>query len=348
MRYSYFDIAKFLVMLMVVSGHLTGNMIVGNCMPQWYSNFNIGVAMPLFFIISGYFAERTFGRGLYRIVSRIIGFLWPVAAFGLIFGVVLFVIGKASIYKAILYPLARVYCGSWFLLTLALLYSIVAIVWNLAKRTINRLLIILVVYSLFFFTAEQGPISSVLKIPYLLDMMPYFVFGLFLPYLKWHQNKIIAIFSGIIFLSIVFLEGDIRTNGMGFYWVPKNWRIVVGDVHLLICFFARTLVGISGTVFILWLLDRVISIFPMISRLSVLGTTTLGVYVIHEWPLVQIHKYFDIVPLSSVWQWPLTFALFFICHYMTVVIGSNRGLKFFFFGDEAWIAAVLEKGLRRK
>ena len=52
MRYSYFDIAKFLVMLMVASGHLTGNMIVGNCMPQWYSNFNIGVAMPLFFIIS--------------------------------------------------------------------------------------------------------------------------------------------------------------------------------------------------------------------------------------------------------------------------------------------------------
>lgn len=348
MRYYNFDMAKFLVMLMVIAGHLTGNMIVGNCMPQWYSNFNIGVAMPLFFIISGYFAERTFDRGLYRIVSRIIGFLWPVAAFGLIFGVVLFVIGKASIYKALFYPLARVYGGSWFLLTLALLYSITSIVWNLAKRTISRLLIILAIYVLLFFTAEQGRMSSILKISYILDMMPYFVFGLFLPYLKWHQNNIIAILCGIIFLSIVFLEGNIRTNGMGFYWAPKNWRIVVGDTHLLVCFFARTLVGISGTVFILWLLDRIILILPMISRLSVLGTTTLGVYVIHEWPLVQINKCCNLASLSSVWQWPLTLALFFFCHYVTVLISSNRCLKFFFFGDEAWLASVLEKGLKRK
>lgn len=348
MRYYNFDVAKFFVMLMVIAGHLTGNMIVGNSMPQWYSNFNIGVAMPLFFIISGYFAERSFGRGLYRIISRIVGFLWPVAVFGLIFGVILLAVGKISIYKALLYPIARVYGGSWFLLTLALLYAIAAIVWNLASRTISRLLITLAIYVLLFFTAEQGRISSMLKISYLLDMMPYFVFGLFLPYLKWHQKNIIAILSGIVFLLTVFLEGDIKTNGMGFYWVPKNWRIVVGDVHLLTCFFARTLVGISGTVFILWFLDRVISILPMISRLSVLGTTTLGVYVIHEWPLVQIHKYFDIAPLSSVWQWPLAFALFFICHYMTAVIDSNRWLKFFFFGDEAWLAGVLEKGLRRK
>jgi surface polysaccharide O-acyltransferase-like enzyme len=335
-------------MLMVVAGHLTGNMIVDGCMPQWYSNFNIGIAMPLFFIISGYFSNKSFERGISRIISRIIILLWPLAVFGLIFGTILFVTGKIPFYKAILYPLVRVYGGGWFLSTLAILYAVTAIVWNLSKRTVTRLIIIIIVYALCFFSAEQGRIASILRISNVLDMMPYFVFGLFLPYLKWHQNKIISICCGVIFLSVVFLEGDIHTNGMGFYWVPKNWRIVLADSHLMMCFFARTMVGITGTVFVLWIMDRILTLLPIISKLSVLGTTTLGVYVIHEWPLVQIHKYFDIAPLSSVWQWPLTFALFFICHYMTAVIDSNSWLKFFFFGDEAWLAGVLEKGLRRK
>ena len=54
-----FDIVKFAVMLLVVMGHLTGNDIVmRESGVSYLSNFNIAVAMPLFFVISGYFARN--------------------------------------------------------------------------------------------------------------------------------------------------------------------------------------------------------------------------------------------------------------------------------------------------
>ena len=98
----------------------------------------------------------------------------------------------------------------------------------------------------------------------------------------------------------------------------------------------------------LWAVDQLLKIVPRLSWFSVFGTTTLGVYVMHEWPMIQIHKYCAINPLPAIWRWPLTFALFFLCHYITIAIKSNSKLKFVFFGDQKWlqgkIGQILNKG----
>ena len=117
-RIATFDIAKAVVLLMVVGGHLVGNGIVANC-NEWcdpyFANFKDGVTMPLFYMMSGYFSATSIRNGSWgKIIARTIGFLWPVAAFGVIFGFVIGLTGTKPLWKILLYPAARVAFGGWF------------------------------------------------------------------------------------------------------------------------------------------------------------------------------------------------------------------------------------------
>lgn len=340
-RENYFDIAKFLVMLMVISGHLTGNYIVDNGMPLWYSSFNVGLAMPLFFIVSGYFSEKSLSRDVSRIVARIAGFLWPLASFGVVFGIVLYVIGEASVVKMMCYPIVRLIFGSWFLTTLAIIYALVAIVWRISDKGSIRTVVMVVIWILLFFLADQGSILSMMRIGSVREMLPYFIFGIILSRFRIHRIFSISIFCGLCFFVIVFSSGKITTNGLGFYWVPEDWQTVLRTPRLIVCLFVRPFVGIVGSIFLLGILYRLLERFPIVGRLSVFGTTTLGVYVMHEWPIIQINKYCEFKTLCSVWQWPITLMVFFLCHYITLIIKSKKLLNFCFFGDEKWLSKVL-------
>lgn len=342
-----FDVVKWLVMVFVVSGHVAGNDITyrgDSSLTLFFGNFTMAVSMPLFFMISGYFAVRAFENGnVSKIIARIVGFLWPLASFGAVFGAVLFICGKASWLKMIAYPLVRAYGGSWFLSTLATIFAISAVVFRYVKTDKMRWFVFCLVYVALFFTAGQGGIASLFRFSSILHMFPYFVFGLMvLKPFEVYKISLVAIPCGIFLLAVVFLEGDVRSNGMAFYWVPSDWQTVVADGHLLLCFFARTAVGIAGSIFVLWAVDKLLKLVPQLSRLAVFGTTTLGVYVMHEWPLMQIHKYFQFEPLSSYWRWPLALALFLTCHYFTVLIRRYSISKFIFFGDEKLLSSKLD------
>ena len=71
------------MMLWVIWGHWGLYNIVG-VVPggdAYMQNAKIGVNMPVFFMISGYFAASTFANGGWRrIVARAVGFLWPQTA----------------------------------------------------------------------------------------------------------------------------------------------------------------------------------------------------------------------------------------------------------------------------
>lgn len=347
-RNPVYDIVKFVVLLMVVRGHLEANGFF-DISTGPIINMSIGAAMPLFFMISGYFSVQSISRGWGSIIARITSFLWPLAAFGAVFGFVMFLIGKFEWWKALIYPVARVYGGSWFLPTLAIIYGVCAIVMRALKPVRYQLLVLLCLYVVLFFTADQNALSDVLRISSVLDMMPYFVFGMYvLRKYALHEKWQIAVPCGILFVAVSLIEGNVRNNGMGFYWVPKDWQTVVFNKHLALCFFGRTIVGITGSVFLLWFSRVIICAFPKLSSLAVFGTTTLGVYVIHQWPLIQIHKYYSLGPLNCSWKWPMTIGVFLVCHYITVLIRGNDRLKLFFFGDEKWLANNVDRWLKRK
>lgn len=338
-----FDILKFVAMLMIVRGHLEGNGFF-SVSEGVITNISIGIAMPLFFISSGYFSVSVINRKF--VFARVISFLWPLASFGVVFSIVLLLFDKISVGKAVVYPLIRVYCGSWFLTTLSIILILNAVVWRFSEKRAVRLFVLFSIYVLCFFLAESGRLSKFFHISNVLDMLPYFCFGLFfLRQYNWHNNLIVGAFCGFIFLIIVFNEGNVRTNGMGFYWVTKDWRMVIQDSNLLLCFFMRTIVGITGTIFALNCLQLFLKFVPKSKKLSYFGNTTLGVYVIHEWPLIQLKKKLSIGPFEDEYRWVCTLVLFFCCHFFVVFIKSIPWLNSFFFGSENVVNSMYNRTL---
>ena len=80
-----FDVVKFFAILLVVIGHVF-NKGYESGTPVWFSNFRDEMTMPLFFVISGYFAARTIENGdWYKLFSHIRSYIQPLFVLSLIF-----------------------------------------------------------------------------------------------------------------------------------------------------------------------------------------------------------------------------------------------------------------------
>ena len=78
MRDKTYDIAKALMMLWVVWGHLMRYEVVEYDTSIYMLNAKIGVNMPVFFVIGGCLASLTFTKADWpKLMSRTIHFLWP-------------------------------------------------------------------------------------------------------------------------------------------------------------------------------------------------------------------------------------------------------------------------------
>lgn len=334
-RNPVYDIAKFVVMLFVVHGHVP-HLFGANAAQgmqsgmSWFSNLNIGMAMPFFFIVSGYFSALTINKGEW--IDRLRRLLWPMLSFGVVVGFVRLCVGELPVWKAVLWPFHELVYGPWFLRTLAIVFVIHALTWRFAHAKF-RLMILLLIYVVLFLLPREGCFFWTERV---MHMFPYFTFGM-VAMRTWHihERDAVAIPMGLLFAATVLFEGNVKTNGMGFYWVESDWMSVVSSKHLLFCFFARTVVGICGSVFFLWVVDKIRKIIPRVDLVAVFGTTTLGVYLLHEWPLAMIGRHFVIEVFPSWLQWLLTFGIFFSCHYIVAGINRSRMLKMFFFGDNS-------------
>lgn len=343
-----FDVAKALVMLLVVGGHLQGNGIVANTnewIDPYYGNFTVGVDMPLFFMISGYFSANSLQNGSWgKVIARTIGFVWPVIMFGAIFGAIIYLTGTKPLWKVLLYPAARVAFADWFLLTIAIIYLSCALIMRVCKTTPQMVILFGALYIALIFAPRQLPFHWTSNV---MHMFPYFAFGVFaLRRYKLYKKAFLAIPAGLLFLITVLLEGDATTNGMSFYTVETDWHTFISDWHIFLCFWARTVVGISGSLFILWGLDKLCSSsrFKFLGNVAIFGTTTLGVYVMHQWPLVQVRD-FELMPapLLGQWKWPVALLVFLVCHLITLALRRSTVLNFVFFGNEKWLSCYIDR-----
>lgn len=81
----YFDVLKFFAMFLVVFGYVYWAMGCKTGMP-YFENFMCRMNVPLFFMISGYFATRTIENGVWAKLARhIYGYFWTVAVVSVIF-----------------------------------------------------------------------------------------------------------------------------------------------------------------------------------------------------------------------------------------------------------------------
>ncbi|MBQ7177106.1 MAG: acyltransferase [Victivallales bacterium] len=341
---------KALMMLWVVWGHLGLWGIVaqepGSLVRM--ANAKIGVNMPIFFVLGGYLALSTFEKGSWsKIVARIVGFLWPMAAFGVVFALALVLTGNGGgIQWFLQFPIQRVHHGHWFLWTFATVYLLSALIYRIGRTDRVRWVGFALLYAvLLFLPSRFQHLLHWVGDKQTIHMLPYFVFGLMLLRKRewWHSN-LLSLLSGAFFLFVVFLEGNSTTNGMNFWRVSTHWRAVFLNGHNLLCFFARTAVGITGSVFVLWAVDRLLRLAPCLSALAVFGTTSLGVYVLHEWPMMQVGRAgFPPLPFPEWTRWSIALVWFLACHFIVLGIRRFSFFRFMFFGDEKHLATVVNK-----
>ncbi len=143
----------------------------------------------------------------------------------------------------------------------------------------------------------------------------------------------------VFFLAIMLHEGLCNTIVLSTWKVPVAWQYLFlhdwGFPRLLF----RTCLGIMGTISLLALVEHLVRLFQPIACLAPFGTTTMGVYIVHERPFELFVKYLpSLVPLPSWTRVLLAISCFFVCHYIISAIRSHAKSNFLIFGNEEWLS----------
>lgn len=311
-RVPFWDVLKFFAILLVVYGHVSGAF---GCkvLEPYISNFRVGMNMPLFFIISGYFAAKTIERGDWRKLGRhLVGYFWPLAAVSVVFAAlsVLFHV-EGSGCGFIGYTGRRFLFAGWFLWCLAICFVITFLCRRVASGW-KFYLAFCITYGILLVDIHVWYIGSARA------MLPFFVVGVVLSGRKpiWKEWRIGASCL-VAYMAVVFLQGDIWKNGLSFYNSPISWMAIVKDPEVMGLAAARFVNGIIGSIGICWAVHYLLSKCKTLEVLAPLGTTTLGVYILHQWILARVPVYSCLLATIVV-----TFLLFIVCH--MVVFWTKR------------------------
>ena len=275
-----FDVAKAFAMFMVVYSHVMfyrpGFNLKDN--PSYSINFIMVVAMPLFFMISGYFSRRLHESGdVVKLLNRFISYFWPLAIFALVFAVVERLVSGRYLWSQI--PLLALkkflFCG-WFFYTLAVCELIVYLWFHFPRKRWRIPVCLLVIGGCLC------GVGRVWHMQQIVAMLPFYAFGLWLfPSIVKNMAlfRLLACIGGGTLFVTTFLCGNIAINGLSFYWNYLDvFNFSKHDCGLMII---RFIIGTLGAMSILKGLQIMLHVFPMLKCLSTFGVETLGIYFIH-------------------------------------------------------------------
>lgn len=303
-----FDVAKAFAMFMVVFGHVAGaaHMFGGRVY-----NFGIGFKMPIFFFISGYFLWTTIQRGDCRkLLTHLRSYFLPLAWISVGYAVISLLLGtiEKDAGSAVKWAFGF-FCGQWFVWALAGTYVLIFCVCQIVRS--NRLK--------FIVSAMACVVALCLPFPYAREMVPYFVCGMIVRHLSvrpWESLRV-GLSCAIVYMAVILLEGNVHTNDMGFYYTDTSIA-ALASIRGGAMWVARHFLGVVGSIAVLTACYLVLRYVPRVGILAGFGTTTLGVYLLHQ----QMIKMFQKLPclLSTSWGViAVTIILFFSCHLIVIV-----------------------------
>lgn len=320
-RDPYFDVLKFCAMFLVVFGHAYWAMNCKTGMP-YFENFRCGMNVPLFFMISGYFSARTITEGDWlNLGRRLCGYFWPAAVASVVFAAFAVVFKIPGSEKGLVGYAGRWFLFSpWFLWCLAICFVLTFLVCRL-KGPVLRIGIGLILAIAFPCLEKVWGMHNVRA------MLPHFLLGVFVlrRWPLWKDWRI-GLACALIFVTGVCLQGDICVNGLSFYKGATTWKAFLSDGHALLFYVVRLMNGMVGSLGMMWLLWLLMERFSALTKLAAFGTTTLGIYVLHQWFLARI---VDLGWMgSSIYQVVFcTLILFFICHLIIFAIRKPLVLR---------------------
>lgn len=324
-RDPFFDMLKAFAMFLVVFGHtrwacecVAGNPFVDNCI--------VGMNMPIFFIVSGYFSFKMVKEGEWRNLGRrLAGYIWPVGVVSLLFAVLTVALGTVGYEKGVLGYAARWFLfAPWFLWTLSicLIITFVAVRVRCAPfaMILASLYVLLPVFVGFW---QIGNVQA---------MLPFFMFGMFVMRRgKIWQLRGVGPTCLVIYVALALCLGSYRDIGLSFYGNAVGMSTIVSNPHQCLLLFARIALGLVGAIGVFWSVDVCSRRVPRLRRLACLGTTTLGVYIFHQWILSHCAEVTSRCR-SFVASFVLSCALLLLCHSITVILQSSKTLRKSFWG----------------
>ncbi len=340
-RQAAFDIVKMFMMLWVVWGHLEAYGIVEKTRTICMDNIKIGVNMPVFFVMSGFFAASAFNKTDWgKILSRAMLYIWPHITIPLLSVLVLMLVCGFDLMSSL-----RNVHFYWFLRTLAMIYVLCAVICRISRRDCVRWALFASAYVAMLFWPQSLRFWWCAQV---IHMYPYFVFGLMvLSKCRLYERPICSIICGAVFLCVAFLCGDFAKEGMNFWLASPYWESVLFDLHWFVTFFARTMVGICGSIFVLFTADVLVRTLPWMRLLAPLGLTSLGIYVLHEYPLILVHKYVSFTPAPAWSRWIVALGWFLFCHVVVLLINRYKISRVVVLGDYDLLYKIFSRNYNR-
>ena len=315
-RLEFLDSLKGLAILFVIYYHLIAyheesHSMINECV--------IRMRMPLFFFLGGFFATFfTFDKNLYkkRIKNRLAKQLYPTLVVWMIFIVVSWLIGTSSLKEYVLHgiydPAKR---GYWFTISLVEVYLIyVMLSWVLFRFRLELktqawvYLAISLIFSLLFlcFFNSYMPegrilqIYSVLSLPKLTNLIPFFFLGIFFRIYEERLFNLIANIYTVAVLLILF--------GVCCAFVNK-----AGEYETTLYYISR-LIGLMTVLSIFTYLKHYFTRDTIVGKYLIrLGQKTLPIYLFHFFLIILIpfvlRDYKDYLQIDTVLELPVILML---------------------------------------
>lgn len=290
-----FDVIKGWGIMLVVFYHV---MYASPHVNRILLNLITGFVMPMFFTVSGYFLWPVIYAGdVSRLARHLRSYFIPLAIVSIFFAVCSVALGdtQVRIEEIGLYALKRFLFSSWFLWVLAECYVFCFIINRIVNAKGMQYVVLLSALVVMLFLPSF--LRGVINVKYGRSMLPYFVFGSYLlrgrNWRLWEQCSV-GVLMLVVYLLVVICEGDVRSNGMGFYWTDTSWR-AFSSLRGAVTWFARPLMGIFGCVGFMCLTHMILRadfaqkrFAWLIGGLGRVGRATLGIYILHQWLLDRL------------------------------------------------------------
>lgn len=274
-RVLYWDVIKAFAIFMVVWGHSI-QFLQPNQVRMWDSfaeRLIVSVHMPLFMMVSGYFARAIYRKSVREnVVQKAKQLLLPSVSTFFVVGLALMAIRSTPPCEGMLNLLSYSLTSYWFLKALFIYYAVGSLtVWLWRKSPWFAPCLWLAVLGLFSFDFD---------FLHCIAMLPFFLAGMLLYRYEtwfWQHSKMVVVVSMVIYL-LFFNLFDIRTYSM--YLCPVSM-----DVSSWAMMGVRTVIGLTSSlvciVVIRFLVERFKNV-RLVSKAAHVGTVTLWIYVFHR------------------------------------------------------------------
>lgn len=327
-RDSRFDLVKAIAIYLVVLGHVIQNALSDNGGNAFFSHplfeFIYSFHMPLFFVISGYFAQRALTRPLIRLITdKILQLILPAIAFRIVYAKIL---GIGT------FTFPYINCiGFWFIGCLFLCFMTAGIGLALFRSFYIGLLIPALLLS-------TGAWET--SFLYLGQMYIFFVAGLILrrhqAFLQQRARLILAVTLPLFLLSYALWQPDYVV----YLSAHKAWLNVSGfHADNLCIYLLRVLVGLAGSMILISGSMLISPLASIPSLLSSIGANTLGIFFLQSYFIGFmshiVHPLSDwISPISPTIVWIgvaliITLISYLICR----ILRLSRLTSFVFLGS---------------